>query len=505
MAFVEYDDYDALGLAELVRKGDVSASELLEEAIARAELSHEHISAIAIDMYEHARARVKQGRPEGPFHGVPFLMKDLGTAYAGVPLQASSRLYQGYVPDHHAELTRRYLDAGLVVFAKTTAPELGILPTTEPELYGVTHNPWKRGFTSGGSSGGAAAAVASGVVPMAHGGDGGGSIRIPASCCGLFGLKPTRARTPVGPDESERFFGFAIDHVLTKSVQDSAAALDATHGGETTALYPAPPFDGSFLAATRTPPRKLRIAFTSEPLLPSEGSPDCDRAVRETVSLLRELGHEVEQAHPRFDREAFAKAFFFHFACGVASELVIAESHLGRRARPSDVERTTWLLALVGRSIDAGTFIVHRRHLFDAQREMARFFERYDVLVTSTLGTPPIEHGALLAKGLEAVLQAAVVKLGRPEVMRLPGLIDDAVARAYTFASNTPIFNVTGQPSASVPLHWNDDGLPIGSMLTARFGEDALLLSLCAELERARPWRDRRSPARLAIRAARAA
>ncbi|MDC0743845.1 amidase [Polyangium mundeleinium] len=502
MSFKEYDDHDALGLAALVKKGEVSPAELLEEAITRAERVNGRLNAIVIGMHVIARERARGELPDGPFRGVPFLMKDMATAYAGVPLQAASRLFRGNVPAHHAELTERFLRAGLVVFGKTNSPEFGILPTTEPELYGPTHNPWRLGYSPGGSSGGAAAAIAAGIVPMAHGGDGGGSIRIPASCCGLFGFKPTRARNPVGPDVSESFYGFAAEHVLSRTVRDSAAALDATAGPEATAMYHAPaPYQG-FLAALDTPPEKLRIAFTSDPLLHgAEPHPDNRRAVEETAKLLEKLGHHVEPARPSFEARDFAKGFFLHFSALVASEIRAAEAFLGRPAKREDVERTTWLLNLVGRSTDAGTFVYYRRKLFEVQRAIAGFFQDYDVLLTPTIGRPPVPHGTLLAKGLEEGMQELVARLDRPELLRLPRLLDMAVDRAYAFSPFTPVFNVTGQPSASVPLHWNADGLPIGTMLTARFGEDARLFRLCAQIEEVQSFRARRAPVHAAASA----
>ena len=493
MAFAEYDSHDALGLAGLVKAGEVSPTELLEEAIARAERVNPRINAIVIRMYEEARERASRTLPDGPFRGVPFLLKDLGSSYAGVALQAGSRMYRGYVPEQHGELVNRQLEAGLVVFGKTNTPELGILPTTEPELYGPTHNPWRHGVSSGGSSGGSAAAVAAGILPMAHGGDGGGSIRIPASCCGLFGLKPSRSRNPVGPEEAESFFGFSCEHVISRSVRDSAAMLDATAGREDGAIFFGPPGEG-FLRALDTEPRKLRVAFTADPLLPAEPNVDATRVVEDAASLLEELGHEVIRARPRIDSHAFAKAFFFHFAAAVASELRWAESFQHRPIGPADVERTTWLLAMAGRSIDASEFVYHRRVLLRESLSVVRFFDDVDIFLTPTTGAPALAHRALEPQGWEAQLQALVATVGTPAFLKIPGLLDDAIDRAYAFAPYTPVFNVTGQPSASVPLFWTDDGLPFGAMITARPGADALVLQVAAQLERARPWFGRRAP-----------
>jgi amidase len=492
----EYDRRDGLGLAELVASGEVTPLELLEEAIARAERVNPKLNAIVTRMDDIGRRRATSLLPEhGPYRGVPFLLKDLHAGYEGVPMKAGSRLYGSYVPTHRAELVHRYEKAGLVIFGRTATPELGILPTSEAEIYGPTHNPWRLGVSPGGSSGGAAAVVAAGIVPMAHGSDGGGSIRIPAACCGVFGLKPSRFRTPPGPDESELFFGFAVEHALTRSVRDSAALLDATAGPERGSIYFAPP-GGSFLEALSKPPEKLRIGYTMEPLLPASPNVEATRAVETAAALCEELGHRVEPARPEIDSHAFARAFFLHFAAGVASELLRVEPMLGRPAGPRDVERSTYLLALVGRSIDAGTFVLQRRILHDQSRKVISFFDRYDVLLTPTIGLPPRPHGALDPSGFEDALQALVARAGRPELLRIPGLIDRAVDRAYAFAPYTPVFNVTGQPSASVPVHWTDDGLPLGAMITGRPGEDSRVLRLAAQMEEARPWWNRRPPIR---------
>jgi amidase len=492
----EYEGRDALGLAELVRKSEVHPTELLEEAIARAERVNPRINAIVQPMYELARDRAKRELPDGPFRGVPFLLKDLAAAYAGVPMMCGSRLFRGFVPAKHSTLVERFEKAGLVTFAKTVTSELGILPVCEAEVYGPSHNPWRHGLTPGGSSGGAAAAVAAGVVPMAHASDGGGSIRIPASCCGVFGMKPSRMRTPPGPELAELFFGFAVENVVSRSVRDSAAILDEIAGPEPTSMFFAPS-GGSFRAALDRAPEKLKIAFTSEPLLPAKSNVDATRAVEDAAALCESLGHHVERARPKIDARLFARAFVAHFAAGVASELsMLGPELLHRPTRASDVEQTTWLLALIGRSFDAATFVTQRRILLDQSLRVMRFFETYDVLLTPTLGQPPVAVGSLAPSGIEASLHAVVARAARPEIMRIPGLLDGMIDQAFAFTPYTPVFNVTGQPSANVPLFWNDDDIPIGAMFTGRMGEDARLLRLAAQLEEARPWFGRRPPIR---------
>ncbi|MBL8913893.1 MAG: amidase [Archangium sp.] len=488
-----FEANDALGLAELVRKKQVSPTELLDEAIRRAGQVNPKLNAIVFDMHELARKQIADGLPDGPFTGVPFLLKDLAQPYAGVPMKNGTRLYEKLVPEEHGELLKRYLKAGVVVFGKTATSEMGILPTVETVLHGDTHNPWKEKFTTGGSSGGAAAAVAARVVPAAHGGDAGGSIRIPASCCGVFGLKPTRGRNPTGPDASEKAHGLAQEHVLTLSVRDSAAFLDATAGPEDIAPYWAPPKTGSYLDEVSKAPGKLRIAYTHKPLLPGTENDDCKKSIEDAVVLLKSLGHECVEAAPPVNGEKIALSFFTTYCAGVAGELQIAEEFLGRPAKPTDVEATTWLMGMIGRTrFSAGNFSVALRELQAMSRDVARFMEKFDVYLTPTLGTPPLPHGALGAAGFEKRVQAAVARLDFTTALRLPGLIQKAVSRAFNFAPFPAVGNVTGQPSMSVPLWWNGDGLPMGVCFTGRFGDEPTLFRLAGQLEQARPWRTKR-------------
>ncbi|MGF1465884.1 MAG: amidase [Sandaracinaceae bacterium] len=493
MAFPEYDRFDGLGLAEQIARREVSAAEVLEEALARTSRLNPRINAVVLTWPDVARQRARETLPAGPFRGVPFLLKDLHASYPGFPTTAGSRLFRHRIPAQRSVLVRRFEDAGLVLFGKTNTPELGLLPVTEPELFGVTRNPWRLDVTAGGSSGGAAAAVAAGLVPMAHGSDGGGSIRIPASCCGVFGFKPSRGWVPVGPDQSEIFFGFATEGVLTRSVRDCAAILDAVAGADEASLLPPRP-DPSLSARLGEAPGPLRVALCREPLLPGDLHPDVVAAVDDTAALLAHLGHHVEEARPRFDGRAFARGFLVQWASNLAGQLAEARTPLGRPVRQDDVEERTWLLGLMGRSTPAAELVLERSRLLAAARDIVRFFRDYDVLLTPTLGSPPIPHGALDATGTAATLQNVLARLGRPGLTRLPGLIDRLASRAYAFAPFTAVFNITGQPSASVPLSWNADGLPIGTLLTGRVGDDELVLRLAAQLESARPWFDRRPP-----------
>ena len=344
---------DALALADLVRRREVTPSELLEAAFARMDAVNPKLNAVVRRMEGEARAAIAAGLPEGPFTGVPFLLKDLMAECAGVPLTCGSRFLTGWVPGRDGELVRRYRRAGLVIAGKTNTPELGITPVTEPALFGPARNPWDLSLTAGGSSGGSAAAVAAGIVPMAHGGDGGGSIRIPAACCGVFGLKPTRGRTPLGPSVGEAWQGLVVEHVLSRSVRDSAAALDATAGPDAGAPTVPPPPARPFLSEVGTPPSRLRIAVTTKPFLGSSVAPVCVEAVAATAMLLRELGHEVDEAAPPLDRESFSLAFVTVLAAETSSEVEEAARRLGHRPAPRDLEEATWALALLGRALSA--------------------------------------------------------------------------------------------------------------------------------------------------------
>lgn len=490
--FKEFSEFDAVGLAELVRKREVTPVELCEEVIERIERVNPQLNAVIAKLYDRALTTAKAGAATGPFAGVPLLLKDLLSPLAGVPFTSGSRLYRNYVPRHDAEMVQRYRAAGFNIVGKTSTPEFGILPVTEPVLFGPCKNPWDLSRTPGGSSGGAAAMVAAGVVPAAHGGDGGGSIRIPASCCGLFGLKPTRGRNPAGPDASEHWLGMAIEHVLTRTVRDSAAILDVTSGPEATSPYWAPPPHRPFLEEVGTPPGRLRIAFTHVPHLPGEVHADCRAALRDAVKLCQELGHDVVEASPALDPELLAHAFFTIVAGSIAAGISLAERELGRRPAGDELEISTWLGGLLGEQMSAGDAIAAQQVLQHYARIVHEFFRDYDVLLTPTLGSPPLRIGELEPRGAERLAHRTIANLKFGSVLRLKRVITATVNRVFSFVPFTPLANVTGQPSMSVPLFWNAAGLPIGTNYTARFGDEATLLRLAAQLEAARPWTKRR-------------
>ena len=501
--FDEYDAHDALGLAELVRAKETTPNELVETCIGRIEERNPKLNAIVHPIYERARAKAESvvaENPDAPFAGVPFLLKDLLQTISGVPTNRGSKFWKGHRVDYDGTYFRRLEEAGLLTVAKTSTPELGLAPVTEPTVFGPARNPWDLGRTPGGSSGGSASAVAAGIVPMASGGDGGGSIRIPASCCGLFGMKPTRGRNPTGPDASERWHGFAIEHVISRSVRDSAALLDATHGAEIGVPYHAPYYEGSWLEAIERPPnegRPLRIAFHAEPAFHAVVHADAHAAVRDAAKLLEELGHRVEEVRPEHDRDRISMAFFTIIGGSTAAAMVEAERTRGRRPGAGDFELATQLAAMVGRIFTAGDFALAITDLQAESRRLQHLYADYDVVLSPTLATPPIEIGALDKTGLERRAQELVARLGLRGIdapLRVPGLIQQAAREIFEFSPFTPVQNFTGQPAMSVPLFWNDAGLPIGTMFAGRFGDEETLFQLARQLEQARPWADRRPP-----------
>jgi len=489
----EYLAQDATALAALVRSGDVTALELLEIALERIAALDARLNAVVRLMEEDARREAARP-PRGPFAGVPFLAKDLISTYAGHPTSAATRLLADFVVDHDSELARRVRATGVSVAGKTNLPEWGITPFTESELWGPCRNPWDTDRTPGGSSGGSAAAVAAAMVPMAGGGDGGGSIRIPASCCGLFGLKPTRGRTPTGPDYGLVWRGAVVEHVLSRSVRDSAAMLDATHGPDVGAPLEIPPPHRPFLDEVDADPGRLRIAWTTRPALGTSVHPECVAAVESAVALLSDLGHDVFERAPTVDAQAFNRAFLTMVAAELAADLEYVTALIGRRPGRRDLEMTTWALALLGSALPASEYATALRVLEGTGRTLGAFFEDVDLHLTPTLATPPPRIGELQPSGVEATLLRLLGLFGSGRLLRVAGLLEQAAADAFGFTPWTPLYNATGQPAMSVPLHWSADGLPIGVHFVGHFGDEATLLRVAGQVERASPWFSRLPP-----------
>lgn len=487
----EYLKLDALAMGELVRNGQVTPVELVEVAIRRIERLNPSLNAVVHQMYEGARRTARLMPESGVFAGVPFLIKDLLAWYAGEPITSGSRLYRDFRPPIDTEVVRRYKAAGCIILGKTNTPEFGLTPFCESRHLGIARNPWNTSRTTGGSSGGSGAAVGSRMVPMASGGDGGGSLRIPASCNGVFTLKPTRGRVPTGPRQGDLWNGAAIEHVITRSVRDSAAMLDAIAGMDPGAPYGAPPADRPFLAELSRPTGRLRVGVTTAPFLGTTVHPDCVAAVEDARTLLESLGHETMEVTVPVDRGAFNRDFVVMICGEVAADLRDAARLLQHEPQRNELEYTTWGLGVLGRAIPSPVYAQARRDLQRAARPVGEFFETIDVLLTPTLAAPPIPHGALQPTGQERALLTALGALRAGRLLRMFGALEQTAAKIFEWIPYTPLFNVTGQPAMSVPLWWNAEGLPVGVQVVGRFGDEATLFRLAHQLERARPWADR--------------
>jgi amidase len=486
--FKEYDQYDGLGLAELVKKKEISAAEICEEAIVRIERVNPALNAVITPMYDLAREAVQNNLPDGPFAGVPFLLKDLLGDFAGVPQTMGSKALK----NRDSELVTRYKKAGLVILGKTNVPEFGLLGYTEPELHGPTRNPWNTDHTPGGSSGGSAAAVAGGMVPMASANDGAGSIRIPASCCGLFGLKVTRGRTPNGPIHGRTWQGAVVEHVISRSVRDSAAILDATQGADAGAPYVIPPPELPYMKEIEQSPGPLRIAFSTQSPIDTAVHPECIQAVEHTVGLLEKLGHNIEEAQPEVNGQALAKGLIILYSGEIAALVDDLALILKRKAKPSDVETSTWTLGLLGRTYSAGQFVKAKREWELAARIMGQFHETYDLFLTPTLAYPPVKIGELAPKPGERVLLKVINSLRLGRLLTASGVIDKMAVENLSKTPFTQLANFTGQPAMTVPMHWTPDNLPCGVQFMGRYGDEATLLRLAAQLEKTQPWIEKR-------------
>ncbi|WP_275081694.1 amidase [Mycolicibacterium pyrenivorans] len=488
---VDYNDYrahDATGLAKLVAEKEVSAAELLSVARARAAEVNPRINAIVGDV-----PAAPDAAASGPYAGVPFLIKDLAQDYAGLPTSGGSRALMSTPAAEHATVVRRWIDAGLVIFGKTNTPEFGAKGITEPEAWGPARNPWDLSRTPGGSSGGSAAAVAAGIVPCAGANDGGGSIRIPAACCGLVGLKPGRGLTPSGPITGESMHGSAVQGVVSRTVRDTAAMLDVISGGEPWGPYaPALP-ESPFASCVGADPGRLRIGVRVPTAITPVPHAEAYAAVDATMQTLTDLGHHVEEL-PRapFDDAALARDFLLTWFVYTAWELAEAKRRTG--AGDESFERDTLMLAAIGRATSSVDYVdaVQRRH--EHTRRLTTFFESYDLFLTPTLATPPPRIGEF---DLPVVLQRAsdlLLKTRTAHLLRFTKIVDDMVDKNLGWVPYTQLANLTGRPAISLPLHWTADGLPLGVQFVAPLAGESLLIRLAAQLEQAMPWADRVAP-----------
>ena len=473
MTIDNYADYDGVALADLVARKEVTPLELVDAAIERIEKHNPALNAVVHKGYDDARAWAKGDLPDGPFRGVPFLVKDLGVKVKGWPATAGSHYLRDYVADEDSILATRYRQAGVVFVGRTNTPEYGITGTTESARLGPCRNPWNTEHISGGSSGGAAAAVAAGIVPMAHASDGLGSIRIPAACCGLVGLKTTRARNPDSGEDGERAMGFSVDHVVTRTVRDSAAMLDATCAPEPDSPYPPLPYERPFAEEVTRSPGKLKIAYSAETPRGADIHPENQAALEKTVTLLRELGHEVVEQGLGVDYRTLYRAQGAVSASNFAAGMLEREEMLGRPPEEHELEPLTWRALNAGRKITGAQAFWGWRTLRRLSRQIIHNLLPYDAYLCPVMGTPPPKIGHIDPVNLD------------------PKEVDKRQAEVFPF---TPPFNFTGQPSLSLPLWWSADDLPLGMMFTGRFGDEATLLRLAAQLEEARPWIGRKPP-----------
>jgi amidase len=467
----EYVELDSIGLAQLVRLGQVSPTEVLEAAFAALDQVNPRLNAVVESFRAEAEQELRQGLPTGPFTGVPFLVKALGPFYAGKPTTMGSRVFQAYVAPFDSELMARYRRAGLVTLGKSNLPELGVSFSTEPELYGPCRNPWALDQSPGGSSGGAAAAVAARMVPMAHGNDAGGSIRVPASACGLFGFKPTRGRMPTGPF-GEAVFGLAVDHALTRSVRDSAALLDATLGEDLGPPYGAPTPAGSFLAEVALPPGRLRIALVDEGWGGNAISPECRDALDQAAQLCQGLGHEIVPARPTIDGKVVGAVLGDLMGVFVSHLLDDFCPRLHLHPNASNLEPATLAWAAHGRGLTANQLASALGARDMLARALGQFFTKFDLILSPTLARTTIPLGAFR--------------------YHRPPSVEAVVEALFAYAPFTALFNLTGTPAMSVPLHVSKGGQPVGVQFAAPFAADATLFRLAGQLEQAAPWAHRK-------------
>ncbi|AWH95447.1 amidase [Dietzia psychralcaliphila] len=489
----EYRSHDALGLAALVRTGEVTPVELLEVAMQQADAVNPHLNAIIRRMDAQARERLT-GPLDGPFAGVPFLIKDLGQDYRGLPTSAGSRALADLPAAEHATVVQRWLDSGLVVFGKTNTPEFGAKGITEPDLFGPARNPWDTSRTPGGSSGGSAAAVAAGVVPVAGANDGGGSIRIPAACCGLVGLKPGRGLVPMGPVQGEAMHGAATHGVVSRSVRDTAAMLDVLSGGEPSGPYvPGTPSD-TFLSQVGRDPGRLRIGVCTASSINPEPHPEAVAAVEASARALSDLGHHVEFLdEPPVDDLALARDFLTTWFVYLAWEVDDAKRRSGRKDRSFELD--TQIMAALGRAHSSVEYVdtVMRRH--DHVRRLSGYFTGYDLLMTPTLADLPPRIGALDTPRVARRAATGLLKTRTAGLLRHSGLVESMIDANLNWIPYTQLANLTGRPALSLPLHWTPEGVPMGVQFTAPLEGESMLLRLAGQLEQALPWDHRQPPA----------
>lgn len=487
MKFKEYVQYDALGLADLVKKGEVSAKELLTLAITQANKVNPKLNAIIHRFDERAYTNASKGLPKGVFEGVPFLLKDLSFDFKGEPITMGCASVN-ITSNIDCEIVKRMKATGVNSFGKTNTPEFGLIITTEPKAHGATHNPFKKGYSCGGSSGGSAVSVASGIVPMASAGDGGGSIRFPAAWCGVFGLKPSRGRNPLGPLHGEGWDGAIADHVITKTVRDSAAMLDALHGKEIGAPYDIAPPTGTFLEAVNTranSAKPLKIAVLADPLIANtQVDQDVLAQLQKTAKQLEAMGHVVEDATLNIDKARFLRDFTTVVCAHTAFLCQDLANRYGKQTI-SKIETRTKNLAMLGRSLGAVDLINAKAGWHDVQYKTGLLLATYDVILCPTVPSAAVKLGVLPPSKLDEMLMSATshINIGK-QIINSP-LLEKFSSPVMNKMAFTILGNMTGLPAASLPLGMSKKGLPIGMQIIGRMGAEATLLSLAADFESA--------------------
>jgi len=485
----DYKRYDGLGLAELIKKKELHPKEVLTEAIHTIERHNPKLNAVINKFYEKVEKEAETVDLNGTFAGVPMLLKDISQEVAGEKITSGSKAFQGYRAKADSDYVKQVRWTGALFVAQTNVPEFALMGITEPAFYGPTRNPWNLHHTPGGSSGGSAAAVACGMVPIAGANDGGGSIRIPGAYCGLFGLKPTRGRTPVGPNHGRHWQGASVDHILSRTVRDSAAMLDEISIFEKSAAFHAPPFHGSYLQQSQTPSgKKFIIAYSVQSPIGTEVHHECKQAVFNAAKLLDSLGHHVVEVDAPVDGRKIAKSYLTMYFGEVAASLTALEEVLGRKAVMSDVEPTTWILGLVGKATSAEAFVLSIREWDKAAIAMEQFHETYDFYLTPTTAFPPAKIGELEPSKSEKLAMQMTGKLGLGGLLKKMGTVEKVAENNLSRTPFTQLANLTGQPAMTVPIHLTSDGLPIGVQFMAARGREDLLFSLAGMLEQTDSW-----------------
>lgn len=486
-------DQDAVGLGEIVAAGDVNLDELAEASMARIDRLDAELNAVVVRLFAQARNE-RRTLPAGPFHGVPFLLKDMNCDVAGVATSKGNAALRQFPMPHDNVLVERFRATGVSILGKTNTPEFGLQAITEPETFGPTRNPWNLDLTPGGSSGGSAAAVAARMVPFAAAGDGGGSIRIPASYCGLFGLKPSRGRMPLGPDIAESWFGAAQPGVLSRSVRDTAVMLDATHGVDVGAPYGAPAVETPYVDVIRTDPKPLRIALSTVSPIGTPVDTEHRRTTEEAAALLESLGHRVDEAHAPVDGKQLAASYLTMYFGDVAATLRDLENLLGRKPGPGDVELATRAVGAIGNTISAGDLAEAVRTWGRMARQMGHFFETYDLYLTPTTAMPAALVGELQPSASESRQIELALRTRAWRALLRTGLVDEMAEKNLSRTPFTQLANIAGLPAMSVPLGTRADGMPCGVHFIAPYAAEDRLLALAAQLERSAPWFDRVPP-----------